>query len=109
MGKQRELWNPVQRPLHRSTDPGTSRDAGEAQIAGLGSLQQKVLLAYLEEGPMTGFECERLRQFRDAYGPSTIRKRISELADGGYLVACGVKRPEGARTRSTVYRLEDAP
>jgi len=51
-------------------------------------LHKKVLAAFTEHGSMTDEQLENLPEFHD-YGPSTIRKRRSELFQQHALVAVG--------------------
>jgi hypothetical protein len=54
----------------------------------LSELHTAVLEAFRDHGAMTDEQLEQLPRFA-AYGPSTIRKRRSELLQQGRLVACG--------------------
>ncbi len=91
---------PVHRPLSRRTDPATSRAAAATVADSLPKLQGQVLEAFRELGRMTAPMCEGLDRFAD-YAPSTIRKRISELASAGLLVPRGTDRSR--RAPCTVY------
>lgn len=94
---------PVVRPGARRNDPATSKAAAAMVLADLSAIQRAVLREYRERGAMSARQAEQLGAF-GAYGFSTIRKRISELAAAGYLEACGEER-ETARTPALVYRL----
>lgn len=100
---EQHLFNftrPVQSPMVRSTDPETSEAAALVVTPHLGKIQALVLEVFQTQGPMTAREAERLDCFAD-YGFSTIRKRISELAAEGYLMAVSVDKSRKAP--ATVY------
>ena len=80
----------LHRMVHRD-DPSTSLDAAANLLPRLNTIQKKVLDALRGLGPMTDEELELLPQFAD-YGPSTIRKRRSELYQAGLVVEAGRKR-----------------
>lgn len=94
---------PVVRPAARRNDPATSKAAAAMVLADLSAIQRAVLCEYRERGAMSARQAEQLGAF-GAYGFSTIRKRISELAGAGYLEPCGEERETG-RTPALVYRL----
>jgi hypothetical protein len=66
----------------------TSVDAAAAIEPKRTALHVRVLEAFEQLGPMTDEALERLPQFAD-YGPSTIRKRRSELYEQGALAVRG--------------------
>jgi len=76
-------------------DPHTSIDAAVVIEQRRTELYQKVLAAFAR-GRMTDEELEELPEFR-AYGPSTIRKRRSELYQQGALVVVGECRNSRGR------------
>ena len=69
-------------------DHDTSIAAADRIQEHLSVLQEAVVTAFRVYGPMTARECERLNSFSRC-GPSTVRKRISELYKAGKLVAVG--------------------
>lgn len=77
--------------MHGSNDAETAVMAAEKLLPRLGDLQQQVLDAFRERGPMTDGECERLPRFARC-GYSTIRKRCTELRQMGWLRPTGEKR-----------------
>jgi len=83
---------PISRMVRR-TDPPTSHAAAEKISKKITDLQINVYAQFKIKGPMTAKECERMERFAD-YSPSTIRKRISELAamEPPLLVPTGVER-----------------
>jgi hypothetical protein len=76
--------------VHRD-DPHTSVEAALVIARKRTELHGRVLDAFDACGPMTDEELERLPAFL-SYGPSTIRKRRSELYQQGSLEACGERR-----------------
>lgn len=75
----------------RDPDHGTSIAAAGKQVSGRKELQQKVAKAFMVYGPMTDGEIEKLPIFKD-YGPSTVRKRRSELYQEGILLKTKERR-----------------
>ncbi len=69
-------------------DPHTSTDAAVVVARRRTELHARVLRAFGAVGPMTDEELERLPEFA-AMGPSTLRKRRSELFQQGALVIVG--------------------
>lgn len=84
--------------MHRASDPETSRQAAARVRDKLTPLQQRVLVAVAGCGRRgaNGRELETLPAFADC-GPSTVRKRLSELAKAGEVVE------HGRRDGMTVY------
>ena len=74
--------------MTRRHDHDTSIAAADRIQEHLSVLQEAVVTAFRVYGPMTARECERLNSFSRC-GPSTVRKRISELYKAGKLVAVG--------------------
>ena len=98
---------PGKRAAARRADPGTSAAAAARVSDKLTRVQGEVLVAFLEDGPMSARQCERAERWNGRAGFSTIRKRVSELASAGLLEWFGEergteKRPE---TPATVYRI----
>lgn len=81
--------------VHRD-DLHTARDAAAAIVPKLTRLHDQVLAAFRRRGRMTDEALEGLDEFA-TYGPSTIRKRRSELAARGDLVAVGDQRNSRGR------------
>jgi hypothetical protein len=79
-------------PMHRTADPQTSRDAAERVLPKVGTLHAQVLAAMAAAGAagLNDRELEQLPQF-SRYGPSTIRKRRSELYQLGYVTHQGTR------------------
>jgi hypothetical protein len=83
--------------VHRDGLP-TEREAAAKVARKLGELHHAVLEELRARGPMTDRELECLARF-DALGPSTVRKRRSELFQVGRLEAFG------KRDGLTVWRI----
>ena len=75
-------------PAARRADPITARLAGAATGRRLNELHDAVLASLAEHGPLTDEQLERLPRFA-CYGPSTIRKRRSELYQLGLIRTAG--------------------
>lgn len=86
----------ARRMVHKG-DPQTSLDAAERIMPKIGSLHLKVLAALTV--PMTDEELELLDEFH-GYGPSTIRKRRSELYQLGKVV--GVAERKNSRGQKMI-------
>jgi hypothetical protein len=70
-------------------DPHTTEiAAAEKIVPRLRDLHLKVLGELKVCGPMTDEQLERLPAFAN-YGPSTVRKRRSELYQAGFIEPCG--------------------
>ena len=93
-------------PLVREHDPQTSHEAAAAIAPNLNALQEAVYAAFLERGPASARQAEQWPEL--AYGFSTVRKRVSELARLGYLVAQGTETESGT-AKATVYRAVARP
>jgi len=79
-------------PMVRRGDHDTSHEAAARVLPKLTALHQAVLAALDAAGArgLTDRELEQLPQFAH-YGPSTIRKRRSELYQGGILTHRGTR------------------
>jgi len=86
-------------PAYRKRDPQTSKEAAAGIQPVAGNLRARILavLQGVSEG-LTDRELEQRAEFAQ-YGPSTVRKRRSELYQMGYL------QPDGTREGLTVWRL----
>ncbi len=76
------------RSMHRNPDHQTSIDASERVAKGRAKLQDAIEKILREHGPMTDGELEKLECFAH-YGPSTVRKRRSELFQAGRVAETG--------------------
>lgn len=78
--------------MHRREDHATSIEASERVARSCKTeLQAAVYAKLVELGPMTDGELEALPQFCH-YGPSTVRKRRSELFHAGRVLDTGERR-----------------
>lgn len=85
--------------LVRVVDPDTSRLAAECLIPNLTKLQALVYETIKLHGPVTDEKLENCFD-RNAFGPTTIRKRRTELYQAGVLRDVG--RATNARGRSMI-------
>ena len=80
-------------PRARRTDPLTSHSAADKSAAGLSEMKQRILGLFVELGPMTDSELNRIYLTNaDVRGwkpvrPDTPRKRRSDLTSDGWLIA----------------------
>lgn len=93
---QRSLFSDVNtgpeiRGMTHARDQHTAVDAAAVVARKRTELHARVLDAFEELGPMTDEMLEGLLRFRD-FGPSTIRKRRSELYQQRALVSCGERK-----------------
>lgn len=79
--------------LVRIPDHETSISAAQSVLPCRTVLQQQIVTALISWGPQTAGELEKLPMF-SKYGPSTVRKRVSELskADPPRVIWTGVTR-----------------
>lgn len=89
--------------MSRAGDPLTSMEAAEAIAPLVSDLQGAILDIYRCYGPMSARQAEAIPALAHL-GASTVRKRVSELARSGLLVAAGSERTSG-RSRCTVYAV----
>lgn len=87
---------PDLRGMHHADDPYTSVEAAAAVERRRTELHEKVLGAFDVHGAMTDEDLEQRPEFTD-YGPSTIRKRRSELLQAGAIMAIGDRRNSRGR------------
>ena len=85
----------------RANNPETSLEAAQSVVRHRTALQVQIL-HMIQGHPMTDEELERLPELRD-YGPSTVRKRRSELYQEGLLREDGDKLNSRGRMM-TVWR-----
>ena len=92
--------------MHRREDMQTSIDAAERVARGRKPLQEAIHAILVSRGPMTAGDLERLECFSH-FGPSTVRKRVSELKAEGRVEATD-KRRDGMTVWAAAERLERA-
>lgn len=87
-----------------TASPMVRRDARDTEIAAAAAVERRlteshalIRAAFNREGPMTDERLEQLPEFSD-WGPSSARKRRSELMMAGELVAVGDARNSRGRT-----------
>lgn len=86
-----DLFTLADERLVRIPDHETSIEAAKAILPCRRILQQQILNALIVRGPMTDGELEKLECF-SRYGPSTVRKRRSELFQDLRVVDTGERR-----------------
>lgn len=102
------LFAPGAPRLAGSGDHPTSLEAADRIAPKLTDVQHRVLLAFVDLGPMTDYELEILHRFREL-SPSTVRKRRGELVRAGLIEPCGRKQSgAGGRSAMTVHRARQA-
>lgn len=107
--RQRALWSEtppaddVRGMVHRH-DPPTSAAAAVGVKRTRTALHARIEAIFEARGDMTDAELETLPEFSN-YGPSTIRKRRSELAQEGRLVDSGTTRRNARGCQMVVWRL----
>ena len=93
----------------RLSDPDTSRRAAKTMEPRVHNLHAQVLRMIRTHQPITAIELEQFADFAHL-APSTVRKRVSELAQWKYLGACGVREVRtawGTTTKGTLYELTE--
>lgn len=93
----------------RLSDPETSRRAAKTLEPRVHNLHAQVLRAVRAQQQITAIELEGHDDFSNL-APSTVRKRVSELAQWGYLRACGTREVRtrwGTTTKGTLYELTE--
>jgi len=88
-GRQGLLEDDISGMVHHD-DPVTSLEAAVVIARHRTELHDKIEAALRALGPMDDEQLEQLPQFA-GYGPSTIRKRRSELFQMGVVTPCGVR------------------
>ena len=76
--------------MYRKNDHDTSIEAARV-VAEFRTVLQQQIFEVLQVRPMTDGELENLPQFM-SYGPSTVRKRRSELYQAGLIRESGERR-----------------
>lgn len=96
-------------PRARRTDPLTSHEAADATSGSVAASQAAVrdILASVMF-PLTDTEIIRLvNREAHVFSESRLRTARHELVEAGVVTDAGTVKPEGARTRSTVWTLKD--
>lgn len=86
--EERKLPTP---DMHRRRDHDTAIAAACSIAERKSALQGEILAAFIQLGPMTDGELERLDRFKHL-GRTTARKRRGELVELGKVAATGVRR-----------------
>jgi hypothetical protein len=96
LGAEVDDQHDIRGMVHRD-DGFTALESAHVIARRRSELHELVLQAFAEAGPMTDEELERLPQFR-TFGPSTLRKRRSELYEMRALEIVGDKRNSRGRS-----------
>src|SRR5262245_13356519 len=104
--QQQDLFTDIKGMVHRAP-LSTEVAAAEFIARKRTELHDRCLRAFRKFGPMTDAELETLDEFA-TYGPSTIRKRRSELYQYGVLEICGERRNDRGRPMK-VWQITPAP
>lgn len=75
-----DLFTLADERLIRIPSPSTSVEAAKSILPCRTVLQKQILTILRVQGPMTAGELEQMSCFAH-YGPSTVRKRVTELKD----------------------------
>lgn len=98
------LWDPGPDPLHRDTDPDTSRSAAEHRDS-FGPLTKRVMTTLLEcerttpsRTGATAYEIRHRMSYDREQVPETgsVCRRFTSLARAGFVRDTGVRRKSGA-------------
>ncbi len=89
----------------RGSDPIESQGAAIRALEHQTWLQKELLHIIATEGPQTAKELESRASYR-ALGPSTVRKRLSELRHAGHIAQVEVDGEKQRREGCAVYELK---
>lgn len=87
-------------PLTRTPDHATAKKAARKVTQSISQLQRSVYEHIRLMAPVTALELEELEIFSEL-APSTVRKRVSELAGRGKIVGRGEREYRSKRTGRT--------
>lgn len=88
----------------RGSDPIESQGAALRALDHQSWLQKELLHIIATEGPQTAKELESRARYR-ALGPSTVRKRLSELRHAGHIAQVEIDGEKQRREGCAVYDL----
>ncbi len=94
------------RTAHRHPDKETSVEAAERATRGSQRLKALIYEAFVELGPMTDGELEKLERFAAVPAINSIRKRRTDLLQEGRIEDAGERRghPDRPNSRMIVWR-----
>jgi hypothetical protein len=91
-------------PLHRITDPWTSRAAADSVKLKIAGLEQVVVDTLRGMGPMTSGEIQHeLEEAGKISATTRIHKRMANLIRQGTITAIGVRRNPHSGRLATLY------
>lgn len=91
-------------PLTRTPDHDTSEKAADKVRSSVTELQRAIFQHIKMMERVTALELEELEAFQHL-APSTVRKRVSELARRGKLIGAGRECYVSKRTKRTSYAI----
>lgn len=91
-------------PLHRVTDPWTSRAAADSVKMKIAGLERMIVETLAGQGPMTSGEIQHELEEAGKIGPTTrAHKRMAQLIRQGRIVSIGVRRDPHSGRVATLY------
>jgi hypothetical protein len=91
-------------PLHRVTDPWTSRAAADSVKMKIAGLERMIVETIAEQGPQTSGEIQyELEQAGKIAATTRIHKRMAGLIRQGRISAIGIRRDPFSGRMATLY------
>ena len=91
-------------PLHRVTDPWTSRAAADSVKMKIAGLERMIVETIAEQGPQTSGEIQyELEQAGRIAATTRIHKRMAGLIRQGRISAIGIRRDPFSGRMATLY------
>ena len=91
-------------PLHRVSDPWTSRAAADSVKLKIAGLERMIVESLRGLGPMTAGEIQHELESAGKIGPTTrTHKRMANLIRQGRIVSIGVRRDLHSGRVATLY------
>ena len=91
-------------PLHRVSDPWTSRAAADTVKMKIAGLERMIVETLAGHGPMTSGEIQHELESAGKIGPTTrTHKRMAQLIRQGRIVSIGVRRDPHSGRVATLY------
>jgi len=91
-------------PLHRVSDPWTSRAAADTVKMKIAGLERMIVETLAGQGPMTAGEIQHELESAGKIGPTTrTHKRMAQLIRQGRIVSIGVRRDPHSGRVATLY------
>jgi len=91
-------------PLHRVTDPWTSRAAADSVKMKIAGLERMIVETLAGQGPMTSGEIQHeLEEAGKISATTRAHKRMAQLIRQGRIVSIGVRRDPHSGRVATLY------